>query len=109
MARAHKNITAIGAEITKCPVNIDALNKLIIRIFLYSAMNRKANPAPPYSMLNPDTNSDSPSAKSNGARLVSAKITVIHMIASGIRRKVVGKARLVWRILTKSIWPFSKR
>jgi len=32
-----------------------------------------ANPPAEYSTLNPETNSDSPSAKSNGVRLVSAK------------------------------------
>jgi len=44
-----------------------------IKIILpYSAKNNKANPPLPYSILNPDTNSDSPSAKSKGVRLVSA-------------------------------------
>jgi len=38
----------------------------------YSARKIKAKPADPYSILNPDTSSDSPSAKSKGARLVSA-------------------------------------
>lgn len=41
---------------------------LINRIFRYSAMNRRANFPPPNSMLNPETSSDSPSAKSNGVR-----------------------------------------
>ena len=36
-------------------------------------MKIKANPPLLYSVLNPDTNSDSPSAKSNGVRFVSAK------------------------------------
>lgn len=44
----------------------------------YSAMKIKANPAPPYSVLNPDTNSDSPSAKSKGVRLVSATHETTH-------------------------------
>jgi hypothetical protein len=43
------------------------------KILPYSAIKRKAKRAPPYSILNPDTNSDSPSARSKGARLVSAK------------------------------------
>ena len=38
----------------------------------YSARKINANPADPYSILKPDTSSDSPSAKSKGARLVSA-------------------------------------
>jgi len=36
-------------------------------------MKISANPPLLYSVLNPDTNSDSPSAKSKGVRLVSAK------------------------------------
>ena len=46
---------------------------LMNRILAYSAIKIKANPPLLYSVLNPDTNSDSPSAKSNGVRLVSAK------------------------------------
>jgi len=42
------------------------------RILPYSAIKMRANFNPPYSTLNPDTSSDSPSAKSKGARLVSA-------------------------------------
>jgi hypothetical protein len=38
----------------------------------YSDRKIIANLPLPYSVLNPDTNSDSPSAKSKGARLVSA-------------------------------------
>ncbi len=41
-------------------------------IFPYSDRKIIANPPLLYSVLNPETNSDSPSAKSNGARLVSA-------------------------------------
>lgn len=48
--------------------NITDMNKILA----YSAMKIKANPTAPYSMLNPETSSDSPSAKSNGVRLVSA-------------------------------------
>ena len=41
-------------------------------IFPYSDKKIIANPPLLYSVLKPDTNSDSPSAKSKGARLVSA-------------------------------------
>jgi len=41
-------------------------------ILAYSAIKIKANPTLPYSILKPDTSSDSPSAKSKGVRLVSA-------------------------------------
>jgi len=54
------------------PKNKIAENNLIIRILAYSARKIRANPAEPYSILKPDTSSDSPSAKSKGARLVSA-------------------------------------
>jgi len=37
------------------------------------------NCPPEYSVLYPDTNSDSPSVKSKGVRLVSAKIVINHI------------------------------
>ena len=57
-----------------------ALIKLSI---LIPAMNNKENSPLPYSMLNPDTSSDSPSARSNGARFVSAKAVVNHILKIG--------------------------
>ena len=42
------------------------------KILAYSAIKIIANPTDPYSILKPDTSSDSPSEKSNGVRLVSA-------------------------------------
>lgn len=50
---------------------------LIIIIFPYSPKNKKVNSSPLYSVLNPETNSLSPSEKSKGARLVSHKIEII--------------------------------
>lgn len=52
--------------------NIKLKITLIKIILAYSAIKIKANPTLPYSILKPDTNSDSPSAKSNGVRFVSA-------------------------------------
>jgi len=46
--------------------------QLIKIILAYSAIKIRANPSLPYSILKPDTSSDSPSAKSKGVRLVSA-------------------------------------
>jgi len=46
----------------------------IKRILVYSAKNNKAKRPLSYSTLKPETSSDSPSAKSNGARFVSAKV-----------------------------------
>jgi len=60
-----------------------AVRRLINRILAYSATNRIANPPLLYSTLNPETSSDSPSAKSKGARLVSAKIVINHITKNG--------------------------
>ncbi len=49
-----------------------ALTNLNNKILPYSAIKIIANPPAPYSTLNPDTSSLSPSAKSKGVRLVSA-------------------------------------
>lgn len=58
--------------------------RLIMIILMYSAKKIRANQPPIYSTLKPDTSSDSPSAKSNGLRLVSAKHEVIHIINNNI-------------------------
>lgn len=49
----------------------------------YSARKNSANGPAAYSTLKPDTSSDSPSVKSNGARLVSAMVEVYHIIIRG--------------------------
>ena len=51
----------------------------IIIIFIYSAIKIIAKVPAEYSVLNPDTNSLSPSAKSKGVRLVSASVVVNHI------------------------------
>lgn len=53
-------------------LKIAPVRALIIKILVYSAIKIKAKGPAAYSTLNPDTNSDSPSAKSKGERLVSA-------------------------------------
>jgi len=65
------------------PVNRVAVNRLIRRIFVYSAIKISANVDLLYSVLNPDTSSDSPSARSNGVRFVSAKLVINHNIDIG--------------------------
>ena len=69
--------------VNKSLINRQAVINLINRILPYSAINKKANSPPPYSILKPDTNSDSPSARSKGARLVSAKHLVNHIRNKG--------------------------
>lgn len=49
----------------------------------YSAKKNKANGPPAYSTLNPETSSDSPSVRSKGARLVSARVEMYHIAAKG--------------------------
>lgn len=63
-------------KIGNTPVKIIVVSKLINKILAYSAMKIRANIPPLYSTLNPDTSSDSPSAKSNGERFVSAKFVI---------------------------------
>jgi hypothetical protein len=60
------------------PNIIVAVIILIARILVYSAIKISANTPLLYSTLNPETSSDSPSAKSKGVRLVSARFVMNH-------------------------------
>lgn len=60
--------------------NIMVVIIIKIIILMYSAKKIKANHPPIYSTLKPETNSDSPSAKSKGLRFVSAKHVIIQNI-----------------------------
>lgn len=71
-------------------INKAAERSLTTKILQYSAMKIRANLPPPYSTLNPETSSDSPSAKSKGARLVSARRVTNHAINRGGIRINVG-------------------
>jgi hypothetical protein len=73
------------------PIKINLVINLIKIIFIYSAKKIKANPPEEYSTLKPETNSDSPSAKSNGVRLVSARQETNHIIIKGKRKKAKKK------------------
>jgi hypothetical protein len=66
------------------PINNVANTKLRKKILAYSAIKIKANPSLPYSTLNPETSSDSPSAKSKGVRFVSAIQDTSQIIIIGI-------------------------
>lgn len=67
----------------------DAARKMVVVrafimiMFIYSAIKNKANEPAAYSILKPDTNSDSPSVRSNGARLVSASVEINHIMVRG--------------------------
>lgn len=65
------------------PKNTIVDRAFIIIMLVYSAMKNRANGPAAYSTLNPDTNSDSPSVRSNGARFVSARVEIYHIIPSG--------------------------
>lgn len=67
-----------------------AVRSLINKIIIYSAMKIIAKEPALYSMLNPETSSDSPSAKSKGVRLVSAKIVINQRGARGSVRRNFG-------------------
>jgi len=82
-------------------VNKVAVIKLIAIILVYSAMKIKANKPLLYSTLKPDTSSDSPSAKSNGVRLVSARLVINHRIASKGRTNNI-QERWVIEIIVRS-------
>lgn len=69
----------------------------IIKILTYSAINKSANRLAPNSTLNPETSSDSPSAKSKGVRFVSARIVINQIIARGAQRSRGGAND--WRII----------
>lgn len=53
---------------------------------MYSAKKIKINFLFLYSILNPDTNSDSPSDKSKGVRLISASILINNNIIKGVNK-----------------------
>lgn len=68
-------------------------NRIVVNVFIsimlaYSARKNKANGPAAYSTLKPETNSDSPSVRSNGARFVSASVEMYHIIARGQEEKI---------------------
>lgn len=65
-----------------------AVRVFISIIFAYSARKNRAKGPAAYSTLKPDTNSDSPSVRSNGARFVSASVEMYHIIARGQDEKI---------------------
>ena len=68
-------------------------NRTVVSVFIsimlaYSAKKNMANGPAAYSTLNPETSSDYPSVRSNGARLVSARVEMYHIIARGHAEKM---------------------
>lgn len=96
VARTHTNrvanaivfiISWMSWKIGISPDRSVAVSNLINKILAYSAIKINANIPALYSTLNPDTNSDSPSAKSNGVRFVSARFVINHIMARGIIKR----------------------
>lgn len=81
----------------EAPKNRIAERVFIRRIFAYSARKNSAKGPPAYSTLKPETSSDSPSVRSNGARLVSASVEINHMAAMGQAGKI--SQMLSWAVL----------
>lgn len=85
MIRVARGERIRGMGVSK---NRAAERRLITKILQYSAIKIRANLPPPYSILKPETSSDSPSAKSKGARLVSARrVTNQAMNRGGIKKR----------------------
>lgn len=68
-------------------------NKIVDSVFMrrmleYSARKNRAKGPPAYSTLKPETSSDSPSVRSKGARLVSARVEMYHIPARGRAGKI---------------------
>ena len=61
----------------------------------YSAKKNMTNGSAAYSVLKPDTGSDSPSVRSKGARLVSARVEINYIIAKGHDGKIFHKCSCV--------------
>jgi hypothetical protein len=73
--------------------------RLSIKIIPYSAMKISANNPELNSVLNPETSSDSPSAKSKGVRFVSAMQEISHRNNKGDNMKlIVTEGNLQWHI-----------
>ena len=85
----NKNATVVDfSAIIRGEIKVEkekAIKKVVVRILIiiiliYSAIKIKANDVALYSILKPETSSDSPSAKSKGVRLVSASREMNHII-----------------------------
>lgn len=73
--KVKKNIKDL-IDVPKYKVEVNALKN---RIIMYSAIKIIANLPLLYSVLNPETSSLSPSAKSNGVRFSSARTEINHI------------------------------
>ena len=82
------NIIGVDTIIDHPPKNITANKKLMNIIWEYSAKKNNAKVIEEYSTLYPETNSDSPSVRSKGALLVSAKHEIKNIMAAGSKGNI---------------------
>jgi len=82
-------------ELTNILDNKHPINKILA----YSAIKIMANITLPYSILNPETSSDSPSAKSNGVRFVSATEEIKIMTTIGRNNTSLNHVVLILEII----------
>src|SRR6266567_7304523 len=75
--------TTMVTGVSQPPKKNTAVSAAIRIMFAYSARKNSANAMPEYSTWKPATISDSPSATSNGARLVSATPEMKYTTNSG--------------------------
>lgn len=85
----EKERSPIG-RMLRVGIRRDVVRRHMIKMFMYSAIKIRAKLPALYSTLKPETSSDSPSARSNGVRLVSAKMLMNHIRAIGERRIALG-------------------
>lgn len=93
--RTHRNQNLNNLPIIMNVPHILGKNKILVinlinKILPYSDKNKHANSNAEYSILNPETNSLSPSAKSKGARLVSASLDITHITSTGVNIRKYG-------------------
>lgn len=96
MVRIHTQIETRADVITEIKKKFLKTQKMTLESILknkmlpYSAIKIIANPPAPYSTLNPDTNSLSPSEKSKGVRLVSASLEITQRTKiRGLNKKIL--------------------
>jgi hypothetical protein len=73
-ARGLKTFNIRNIEVEIIPIAI---------MFIYSAIKISAKVPELYSVLKPETSSDSPSERSKGVRFVSANVVIIHVMNNG--------------------------
>jgi len=79
------------------------INNLLNNNIIYSPKNKNAKIFPLYSVLKPDTNSDSASLKSNGARWVSPRVEISQNKNMDRIKNLLWIVKLSMEILTKVI------